>query len=136
MWLSPVRIERCHDRFRGKSADMPTYYIQGHAPLVPAIANFDAFMDGLNRYGAGITGGNRDRGGEWAVIGERVEAGSKRAAVALVRERLAAAEKQRQSFDREIRFSVGAFVAEHVTEYLPDGSLGRAESWNEDGPGR
>ncbi len=113
---------------------MPAYYVQGHVLLVPAVTNFDAFMDGLNRHGAGITGGSVDRGGTWAVIGERVEAGSKKAAVEAVGQKLTAAEKRRQSMDREIRFSVGPLVAEHITEYLPDGSLGRTESWHEDVP--
>jgi hypothetical protein len=108
---------------------MPSYYVLGHVALVPAVGNFDAVMDTLNHHGAGLSGGSLDRGGTWAVIGERVDAASVKAAVEEVARRIAAAEERRQKFDREIRFSVGPFVAEHITEFMPDGSEGTTHAW-------
>lgn len=108
---------------------MPTYYVLGHVQLVPAVANFDPVMDALNRHGANLSGGSLDRGGTWAVIGVSIDAATTEAAVDEVSRRTAAAEVRRQMVDREIRFSVGQFVAEHVTEFLPDGSEGPTRAW-------
>lgn len=108
---------------------MPSYFVQGHVPVIPALTSFDAVMEALNRHGARLTGGSLDRGGTRVVIGERMRAGSKAAAVWAVAGMLRTAEQRRQRIDREIRFSVGLFVAEHVSEFLPDGSLGPTQSW-------
>ncbi len=110
-------------------AATPSYYVLGHVELVPAIGNFDAVIDALNRHGADLSGGSLDRGGTWAVIGVRVNAASIGAAVGEVVRRVASAEGHRHKFDREIRFSVGAFVAEHITEFMPDGSDGPTHAW-------
>lgn len=108
---------------------MPSYYVIGHVELVPAVAHFDPVMDALNRHGAALSGGYRDRGGAWAVLSERIEAASVGAAVEQLARRVEGAEEQRQRTDREIRFSVGPFVAEHIVEYLADGSEGATHSW-------
>jgi hypothetical protein len=114
---------------------MPNYYVLGHVELVPAVAHFDPVMNALNRHGADLSGGYLDRGGAWAVISERVEAVSVAASVEQVARRVATAEQQRQRVDREIRFSVGPFVAEHIVEFLPDGTEGPTHSWPTEGAG-
>lgn len=108
---------------------MPSYVVQGHVRLTPAVPTFDIVMEALNRHGAHLTGGSLDGSGTRAAISERIRTGSREAAVGAVTGRLRGAEQRRQRLDPEIRFSVGSFVAEHVSEILPDGSIGQPKSW-------
>jgi hypothetical protein len=108
---------------------MPSYVVEGYVRLIPAVPSFDIVMEALNRHGAHLTGGSLDRSGTRAAISERIKTGSREAAVGAVTGRLRGAEERRQRIDHEIHFSVGPFVAEHVSEFLPDGSLGLTRSW-------
>lgn len=117
--------------------EMTSYFIQGSAPVVPAVDPEYAHWlvpEALRPYGLGSIGRVADRGDSLMQISQTVDAPSARAAVDSLQEQLRVAEERRQREARVIRFSMGRFEAHWVSEWSPDGELGPARIWSVPAP--
>jgi len=102
---------------------MPSYFIQGSMSIEPA-THPDDVAEALNRYGARLTGRNANEGGKVFWVSETVDGPTPEAAVATLKTRIGSAVVLRRGYDQVQRFTVGTFVAEHISDWLPDDESG------------
>ncbi len=102
---------------------MPSYFILGSMSIEPA-THPDNVAEALNRYGAGLTGRNANESGKVFWVSETVNGPNRKVVVATLKTRIGSAVVLRRVFDRVQRFTVGAFVAEHISDWLPEDQSG------------